>query len=561
MDGTEPGAPIEEQLNALALGAAKLLRQLPLLAELLPPETLAWKLQLLEEGCKSIAPKIGQVSQRVLIVVGEADALIPSLEEGRRLQRLLPRSHLRIEAGRSHALLQEGGVDLVKMLQEEGALVTRRRLSAPLKQRNVSRSGAGFGTPAPLELPTEKELERVARRTTDLVHRLSSPVFFSTSEEGVITQGIGYVPTPDGLSWEEKGKQRRRPVLFVGNHQSLALDLGVLFEEFLREKNVLLRGLAHPVIFSEAVATTTPAGSSSGDEERDARGRFNGRGDQKIRESDGNFPVNEEGVRDWLNKDNRISPFDIIPEFGRLLRSNGDLLNLQRDQVENDGNNRATFANFMTEFGAVPVSAKNMMQLLKNGESILLFPGGVREAYRRKNEEYKLFWPKRAEFVRMAAKYNAVIVPFGATGIDDSLNIVLDNKELQQAPFIGKALTQRSSKLPQARRGVSANEDDGDLEESFVAPLAAPKFPPRRMYFVFRKPIFLDESLVNDKKECARVYELVKAEVEAGLRFSLKGRELDPYADFGRRFVWETLNRGKQAPTFSADFEGRAAWP
>lgn len=34
-------------------------------------------------------------------------------------------------------------------------------------------------------------------------------------------------------------------------------------------------------------------------------------------------------------------------------------------------------------------------------------------------EEYKLFWPERSEFVRMAAKFGATIVPFGSVGEDD----------------------------------------------------------------------------------------------------------------------------------------------
>lgn len=32
-----------------------------------------------------------------------------------------------------------------------------------------------------------------------------------------------------------------------------------------------------------------------------------------------------------------------------------------------------------TTFGAVPVSGKNMFQLLKRGEHVLLYPGGIRE--------------------------------------------------------------------------------------------------------------------------------------------------------------------------------------
>jgi hypothetical protein len=34
-------------------------------------------------------------------------------------------------------------------------------------------------------------------------------------------------------------------------------------------------------------------------------------------------------------------------------------------------------------------------------------------------EGYKLFWPDQPEFVRMAARFGATIVPFGTVGEDD----------------------------------------------------------------------------------------------------------------------------------------------
>jgi len=38
----------------------------------------------------------------------------------------------------------------------------------------------------------------------------------------------------------------------------------------------------------------------------------------------------------------------------------------------------------MYQFGAVPVSPRNMYRLLKRGDNVLLFPGGVSEAYHKK---------------------------------------------------------------------------------------------------------------------------------------------------------------------------------
>lgn len=69
-------------------------------------DTLAWKLDLLGQGHDYTESLLPSVQQRVLVLVGDGDILIPSAEEGPRLQRALPRAHLRVMKGHSHALLQ-----------------------------------------------------------------------------------------------------------------------------------------------------------------------------------------------------------------------------------------------------------------------------------------------------------------------------------------------------------------------------------------------------------------------------------------------------------------------
>jgi pimeloyl-ACP methyl ester carboxylesterase len=560
LDSTDETSSIGDRLNAVVRGAAQLLAQLPLLADLLPPETLAWKLKLLEQGCATVAPILGQVPQRVLLVIGDQDLLIPSKEEGHRLQRALPRAHLRVEKGRSHALLQEGGVDLVAIMEEEGAVVWRRRMSAPLKKREQGKT-AGFGSAAPIELPTEVELKRYADRTTGIGRKLSSPVFFSTADNGEISLGLGNIPNPGN-----------GPVLYVGNHQTLALDLGVLCEEFLSKREIMLRGLAHPVIFAQATgdpttssSTTTSSSSSSG----------NG----------ASSSISSSSSSTGTGTGGGLSPFDVIPAFGQLFSGRGmggffpggggnsssssssssssdsflngvggsgsSSKNAGRGRPPADG--RQAFADLLVEFGAVPVSGRNLIRLLQNGENVLLFPGGVREAYRRKNEEYQLFWPQRAEFVRMAAKYGATIVPFAAVGVDDSLEIVLDGEELKKTPILGQMVSSRAAGLPQARRGVSAAGSGANGEEeheSFISPLALPKLPPRRMYFLFQKPITTSADDLQDRIRCEELYNEVKGQVQGGLNYLLSKRKEDPYEDFGKRVVYEATRMGKQAPTF-----------
>lgn len=58
----------------------------------------------------------------------------------------------------------------------------------------------------------------------------------STLEDGKIVKGLAGVPNEG-------------PVLLVGYHMLLGFELYSLVEEFLREKNIMVHGIAHPEIF------------------------------------------------------------------------------------------------------------------------------------------------------------------------------------------------------------------------------------------------------------------------------------------------------------------------
>lgn len=65
----------------------------------------------------------------------------------------------------------------------------------------------------------------------------AGPVLLSTMEDGKIVRGLAGVP--------DEG-----PVLLVGYHMLLGIELAPLVEEFLREKKIMVRGIAHPTLFS-----------------------------------------------------------------------------------------------------------------------------------------------------------------------------------------------------------------------------------------------------------------------------------------------------------------------
>ena len=75
------------------------------------------------------------------------------------------------------------------------------------------------------------------------------------------------------------------------------------------------------------------------------------------------------------------------------------------------------------------------------------------QAYKGKGQEYRLFWPSRPEFVRMAARYGATIVPFAGVGAEEGFNMLLDSQEIRNLPVVGSMIEERSRRdVPRARR-------------------------------------------------------------------------------------------------------------
>lgn len=68
------------------------------------------------------------------------------------------------------------------------------------------------------------------------INAVTSPVMFSTLEDGKIVKGLAGIPSEG-------------PVLLVGNHMLLGLELVPLVTKIFLERNINLRGIAHPMMF------------------------------------------------------------------------------------------------------------------------------------------------------------------------------------------------------------------------------------------------------------------------------------------------------------------------
>ncbi|CAK9864341.1 unnamed protein product [Sphagnum jensenii] len=432
-------ASILQKAEQLCTSLLALFPLLPKLLEILPPEMLGWKLSMLHTAALYTNSRIHAVRAEVLVLASGNDLVLPSIDEAERLKKIIPGCRVRFFRENGHLLFLEGDFNLATLIRSTGSY-RRKHKYDPVND---------------FVMFTRDEFQTLIYNHQFFLRQVTSPVFFSTAEDGGVIQGLSNIPTD-------------RPVMLVGYHMFLGLELGILVADFWNETGILLRGLAHPISVGKMYE-------------------------------------------------------DFVPD-----RAMGDPARLG---------------------GAVSVSGKAMFQLLKSGASVLLFPGGQREAGHRKGETYKLFWPEKAEFVRMAARYGVTIIPFASVGEDDLLEILVDANEIRSVPFLKNLLVVKD--VPPLRTNFTGEVADQPL----VAPIMAPKLP-GRFYFKFMKPIRTHDRReeLQQKDEADHLYHHVKREVENGLAYLQEKRKEDPYREFVPRVLYESISGMKnKAPTFTPE--------
>lgn len=221
---------------------------------------------------------------------------------------------------------------------------------------------------------------------------------------------------------------------------------------------------------------------------------------------------------------------DIIGE--RVIRPLADPIHFKEYGTVTGGR----WSNFVQDLGAVRATAKNFHQLLGNNDMILLFPGGGREVCRRRGEQNKIFWNEKANFVRMAAKYNAIIVPFSTIGADDSVDILIDGDELKRLPWIGKRVQNYLRE-----RGIP---------DQHITPITTlPR--PDRFYFMFHKHIDTKHIDPGDRNSSLQLFRDVKKIVQGGIDDLIRSRQRNKT---GRWFA----KRNNASKDSTDDFDNKA---
>jgi len=74
---------------------------------------------------------------------------------------------------------------------------------------------------------------------------ITGTVTLSTLEDGRIVRGLDGIPSEG-------------PVLYIGYHMLLGLELSPMIRQFLNQRNILIRGIAHPMLFDKYKKGQTP---------------------------------------------------------------------------------------------------------------------------------------------------------------------------------------------------------------------------------------------------------------------------------------------------------------
>ncbi|OBK43135.1 lysophospholipid acyltransferase family protein [Mycobacterium sp. 1081908.1] len=180
------------------------------------------------------------------------------------------------------------------------------------------------------------------------------------------------------------------------------------------------------------------------------------------------------------------------------------------------GRMRGLPGDLIAAYGAVVGAPETARELMRNDETILVFPGGGREIAKFKGEEYRLRWQGRAGFARVSIENGYPIVPAGLIGGDDVYRslITRDSAYGRFSEALGRRLNGRPDMAMPLLRGIG--------------PTLIPR--PQRMYLRFGAPIDTSRPVgVTEQEWVDIVKDQTQRALENILDDLLKLRDDDPY--------------------------------
>jgi 1-acyl-sn-glycerol-3-phosphate acyltransferase len=175
-------------------------------------------------------------------------------------------------------------------------------------------------------------------------------------------------------------------------------------------------------------------------------------------------------------------------------------------------------ADLLAAYGAVVGSPESAGALMRQNQTVLVFPGGGREIGKFKGEEYQLRWDTRYGFARLAIDHDYPIVTAALVGGDDVYTSITTRDGLygRVSSWLAERLGGRPDMAMPLVRGIG--------------PTLIPR--PQRMYLRFGTPIDTSMPADTSREEWIRH---IKADVQSQLESELaelqRIRSTDPYRE------------------------------
>jgi 1-acyl-sn-glycerol-3-phosphate acyltransferase len=91
-------------------------------------------------------------------------------------------------------------------------------------------------------------------------------------------------------------------------------------------------------------------------------------------------------------------------------------------------------ASMLDWVNAIPGTPEDAVACLRNGDLVVVYPGGIFDSYKHTRDRHRLKWRGRAGFARVGLRARTRIVPIAACGVDDMYRVV------GRDPLLGRLL-------------------------------------------------------------------------------------------------------------------------
>jgi 1-acyl-sn-glycerol-3-phosphate acyltransferase len=91
-------------------------------------------------------------------------------------------------------------------------------------------------------------------------------------------------------------------------------------------------------------------------------------------------------------------------------------------------------ASMLDWVNAIPGTPDDAVERLRDGDLVVVYPGGIFDSYKHARDRHRLKWRGRAGFARVGLRARTSIVPIAACGVDDMYRVI------GRDPLLGRLL-------------------------------------------------------------------------------------------------------------------------